>query len=155
MPATFTSVLADHIQKHTKLVCAEAKDGEQVKPGHIYIAPGDYHMLVIEKDGAEVISLVQSPPENYCRPAVDPMVKSLAATYKGSVLTVIFTGMGYDGTKGCQVLYEKGGQILAQDMETSVVWGMPGSVANAGICTDVLPLDRIADKVNNIAMGTK
>ena len=145
MPPTFTRIFAEHIQRITGRPTAEAIDGELVQRGRIYVAPGDFHMLV-EKTGDRRFSLriVQSPPVNFCRPAVDPMLKSLSAAYGGRVLTVILTGMGQDGLEGCRTLTGAGGTVIAQDEATSVVWGMPGAVAKAGLCSAVLPLAGIA-----------
>jgi two-component system chemotaxis response regulator CheB len=147
MPPTFTTILAEHISKQSGLVCKEAADGEKVEGGRIYIAPGNYHMTVEDAGEKKTISLNQDPPENFCRPAADPMLRSIVRAYGKKVLAVIFTGMGSDGLKGCQQVIEAGGTVLAQDEASSVVWGMPGAVAMAGICTQVLPLDRMAKAV--------
>ena len=148
MPSSFTSLLADHISKHSALACAEAVDGEPVKPGRVYLAPGDYHMVVAGTPAAPIIQINQDPPVNYCRPSVDPMLDSLAALYGPAVLTVILTGMGKDGLAGCRAVVEGGGSVIAQDAETSVVWGMPGAVARAGLANQILPLDRIAPLID-------
>ncbi|HET6159617.1 MAG TPA: chemotaxis response regulator protein-glutamate methylesterase [Dongiaceae bacterium] len=147
MPATFTTILAEHLGQASGMPAAEAKDGEPVVPGRIYVAPGDFHMTVQSEAGRKVLRLDKSPPENFCRPAVDPMLRSLAKAYNGKVLTVILTGMGQDGLKGGQELSAAGGVIAAQDEATSVVWGMPGSVASAGLCSAVLPLSDIGPYV--------
>lgn len=143
MPATFTTILAEHLAQASGMPAAEAKDGEPVVPGRIYVAPGDFHMTVQAESGHMVMRLDKNPPENFCRPAVDPMLRSLAKAYGGRVLTVILTGMGQDGLKGGQEVSAAGGVIAAQDEATSVVWGMPGAVANAGLCNAVLPLSDI------------
>lgn len=151
MPATFTTILAEHIGRVSKRPTAEGKDGEPVEPGKIYLAPGDNHM-VVETDGArKVIKLNKNPPENFCRPAVDPMFRSLAAAYGASVLGIVLTGMGADGAKGGKVLAEAGGTLLAQDEASSVVWGMPGATAQTGMCSAVLPVDKIAAEIARIA----
>lgn len=143
MPATFTKILAEHITQNTGLQAAEGEDGMIVQPGKVYVAPGGKHML-FQKEGLNLkIVLNDGPPENFCKPAVDPMMRSLIDIYGKKVLLVILTGMGHDGLQGGQLLIEKGGRLIAQDQETSVVWGMPGAVANAGICSAVLPIDRI------------
>ncbi|MEP3246964.1 MAG: chemotaxis response regulator protein-glutamate methylesterase [Sneathiella sp.] len=153
MPATFTAILAEHLTKIFGLPCAEAVDGEKVVGSRVYLAPGDWHMTV-EKEGADaVLRLNQDPPENYCRPAVDPMLRSLISVYGPRVLTVILTGMGHDGLKSCEVLSEAGGCLIAQDEPTSVVWGMPGAVATAGLCNSVLPLQDIPVAIENAIMG--
>jgi two-component system chemotaxis response regulator CheB len=147
MPATFTTILAEHLGQASGMPAAEAKDGEQVMPGRIYVAPGDFHMTVTVESGRKVLHLDKNPPENFCRPAVDPMLRSLAKAYNGKVLTVILTGMGQDGLKGGQELSAAGGVIAAQDEATSVVWGMPGAVASGGLCSAVLPLSDIGPYV--------
>jgi len=153
MPATFTAILAEHLTKISGIQCAEAIDGEKVQNNRVYVAPGDWHMTVV-KDGVDTkIKLNQNPPENYCRPAVDPMLRSLADVYGSRVLTVILTGMGQDGMKGCEQLAKAGGYVIAQDEETSVVWGMPGAVATAGLSNAVLPLNDIPAAVENALTG--
>ncbi len=151
MPATFTSILAEHIAAAAGRPAAEGKTGDPLERGHVYIAPGDHHMLV-ERDGAErVIRLTRSPPENYCRPSVDPMFASMAKIYGRNLLCAILTGMGHDGLVGAKAVIEAGGSILAQDEASSVVWGMPGAVATAGLCSAVLPLDEIALHVGKLS----
>jgi two-component system chemotaxis response regulator CheB len=147
MPATFTTILAEHLGQASGMPAAEAKDNEPVVPGRIYVAPGDFHMTVQVEGGRKVMRLDKNPPENFCRPAVDPMLRSLAKAYNGKVLTVILTGMGQDGLRGGRELSAAGGVIAAQDEATSVVWGMPGSVASAGLCSAVLPLSDIGPYV--------
>lgn len=147
MPATFTTILAEHLGQASGMPAAEAKDGELVMPGRIYVAPGDFHMTVHAEGGRKVLRLDKNPPENFCRPAVDPMLRSLAKAYNGKVLAVILTGMGQDGMKGGQELAAAGGVIAAQDEATSVVWGMPGAVASGGLCSAVLPLSDIGPYV--------
>ncbi len=149
MPPTFTAILAENIARHSGLTCREAVDGESVQDSTIYVAPGNYHMTVQRAGGGLVIALNQEPPENFCRPSVDPMLRSLVDIYGPKILTVIFTGMGADGLKGCQKVVEAGGTVYAQDEATSVVWGMPGAVATAGICTQVLPLGSMARAVRD------
>lgn len=148
MPPTFTRILAEHIAKSTPWPCREGVPGEPLKAGVIYLAPGDYHMVIETKNGLPCIALNQAPPENFCRPAVDPMLRSAVETYGGRVIATILTGMGSDGMKGCQTLVESGGTVVAQDEDSSVVWGMPGAVVRAGLCSAVLPLDQISDYVN-------
>jgi two-component system, chemotaxis family, protein-glutamate methylesterase/glutaminase len=107
-------------------------------------------MTVASPSGKPVISLNKNPPENFCRPAVDPMLRSIVAHYGRNVLTVILTGMGQDGLRGCEAVVSGGGSVLAQDEATSVVWGMPGAVATAGLCTQVLPLKEIGPAIRRI-----
>jgi two-component system chemotaxis response regulator CheB len=153
MPPTFTAILAEHMNRYAGRPAAEASDGEIVRGGRIYIAPGGLHML-FEASGAQtVIRLSDGPLENSCRPAVDPMLRGLSGIYKKKLLTVILTGMGYDGLKGCKVVADAGGAVLAQDQASSVVWGMPGAVAQAGICNAVLPLAQIGQAIGRIARG--
>ncbi len=152
MPATFTSLLAGHISRASSAPCAEAEDGEAILPGRIYLAPGDYHMFAESGDSGNVLRLTNSEPENYCRPAVDPMLRSLAVLYGPRLLVIILTGMGSDGHKGAEAVVAAGGSIVAQDEETSVVWGMPGAVATAGLCSAVLPLSDIAPYVRKLVV---
>lgn len=151
MPATFTTILAGHISRASGLEAAEGKDGDVIKGGQVYVAPGDYHMVVEGRGTQKVIRLNQNPPENFCRPSVDPMFRSIASVYGRRTLGVILTGMGSDGTKGGAMIVEAGGTIIAQDEATSVVWGMPGAVAQAGLCTAVLPIGDIGPYISRIA----
>lgn len=144
MPATFTTLLAEQLSRAGDRPCEEGRDGEPVKPGRCYIAPGGYHMTVAKTEGGAVIRLDQNPPENFCRPAVDPMFRSLAEVYGAGVLGLILTGMGADGAKGCQALHAAGARFAVQDEATSVVWGMPGAAAATGLTERILPLPEIA-----------
>lgn len=150
MPATFTSILAEHLGRTSGWPTAEAVDGEPVRAGRIYIAPGDFHMKVSTENGARVIRLTKEPPENFCRPAVDPMFRSVAQAFGAGVLGVILTGMGSDGTKGARAVVEAGGSVIAQDEATSVVWGMPGAAAAAGVCSAVLPLPELSTYLRRV-----
>lgn len=153
MPATFTAILADHLRRAIGRECREAEDGLKVEEGQVYIAQGGKHMA-IEKQGADVVVRVnENPPENYCRPAVDPLFRSVAAVYGPSALAVVLTGMGQDGLKGARSIVEAGGSLLAQDEASSVVWGMPGAVANAGLCSAILDLELLAPEVAKICAG--
>jgi two-component system, chemotaxis family, protein-glutamate methylesterase/glutaminase len=147
MPATFTPILAEHIGKLGGMPCAEAKDGEALQPGRLYLAPGNCHLLVHGARGALTARLSSDPPENFCRPSVDPMLRSAATACEGRVLVAMLTGMGQDGLAGTRRVIDAGGSVVAQDEATSVVWGMPGAVAQAGLCHAVLPLPRIAPKL--------
>lgn len=152
MPATFTTILAEHITRQCGIDAKEAKDGEPVVQGRCYIAPGDFHMLVAQRGGANVISLTKDPPENFCRPAVDPMMRSILKAYGGrKILACILTGMGQDGLKGCTDIVNGGGTLIGQDEASSVVWGMPGAVAQAGICSAILPLKEIGPYIRKFA----
>ena len=144
MPPTFTSILADHIKRSTGWECVEATDGLAVTPGRVHLAPGDFHMVAERSGAGVVVRLNKEPPENFCRPAVDPMLRSVVSVWGGHALAVILTGMGHDGRGGAEALVAAGGTVIAQDEATSVVWGMPGAVARAGLCSAILPLDEIA-----------
>jgi two-component system chemotaxis response regulator CheB len=119
----------------------------ELEPGKAWIAPGDFHLVVQREDGRVRTRVHQEPPENACRPAVDPLLRSAASVYGAACLTVILTGMGQDGLRGCEAIRAAGGQVLAQDEASSVVWGMPGHVARAGLADKVLPLPLIAGEV--------
>jgi two-component system chemotaxis response regulator CheB len=154
MPATFTALLAQHMTRYSGRPATEAQDGERIEPGHIYIAPGGKHLVVEQAAaGGTIIRLDDGPAENSCKPAVDPMLRSLARIFGDRLLTIILTGMGSDGLKGCEAVVHAGGRVLAQDRETSVVWGMPGAVAQAGLCREVLPLQQIGPAIMRIAGG--
>ncbi len=150
MPATFTSILAEHLTRLGGLPCAEAHDGEALQTGRIHLAPGGRHLLVEGRAGALRASLSDGPAENFCRPSVDPMLRSAAISCGGRVLVVMLTGMGHDGRDGTRAVVEAGGAALAQDEATSVVWGMPGAIVLAGLCHRVLPLPAIAAGVLNL-----
>jgi two-component system, chemotaxis family, protein-glutamate methylesterase/glutaminase len=151
MPATFTTILAEHIARGSGYPTAEGVDGEPVKEGRIYVAPGDFHMTIDGAGRDKVVRLSKTPPENFCRPSVDPMLRSLAAVYGGRILTIMLTGMGHDGLAGGRTVVDAGGTLIAQDEATSVVWGMPGSVATAGLCSAVLPVDEIGPYIAKFA----
>jgi len=153
MPPTFTTILAEHLARISGVECREAVQGELVVPGRIYVAPGDWHMTVEEEAGVKRIRLNQDPPENFCRPAVDPMLRSLIRVYGGQVLTLILTGMGADGLKGARAVVEAGGTVVAQDEASSIVWGMPGAVSTARLCSAVLPIGEIGQTIERMTMG--
>lgn len=152
MPPTFTTLLAEHISRASRMLCTEGKDGEAIVPGRVYLAPGDHHMIVEVRGGRKVIGINQNPPENFCRPAVDPMLRSMAPVFGMRVLVIILTGMGADGRMGAEDIVAGGGTVIAQDEATSVVWGMPGAVATAGLCSAVLPLHEIGPYVRKLAV---
>lgn len=143
----FTSILAEHITGLGGPPCREAQDGQRLLPGCIHLAPGNRHLLVARHGGVLIARLSDGEPENFCRPAVDPMLRSASEACVGRVLAVILTGMGQDGLLGTRALIEAGGTAIAQDEATSVVWGMPGAVARAGLCHAVLPMPDIATKL--------
>jgi len=143
MPAVFTEILATDLSRQTGLDIREGVDGEPVLTGRGYIAPGGYHMTVGGDADAPRIRLDQEPPINFCRPAVDPLFQSAARVYGGALIAAVLTGMGQDGARGAQAIASAGGRVIAQDEETSVVWGMPGAVSRAVPAADILPVDRI------------
>lgn len=143
MPATFTRILAQHITQHTQVPAFEGETGMVVEKGKVYVAPGGYHMTFERKNNEIQIVINDGPQENFCRPSVDPMLRSAINVWGPKFLTVILTGMGSDGLPGCRLVVEGGGRVVAQDQESSVVWGMPGAVATNGLCTAVLPLQEI------------
>ncbi|MBK7972633.1 MAG: chemotaxis-specific protein-glutamate methyltransferase CheB [Deltaproteobacteria bacterium] len=150
MPPLFTKLLAERLTATSSLRAAEAFDGAVPGPGTLWIAPGDFHMTVLRNGGAAqgaVLKLNQDPPENSCRPAVDPLFRSAAQAFGPRALGVVLTGMGQDGLRGARSLVEVGARVLAQDEATSVVWGMPGYVASEGLADKVLPLGEIAGEI--------
>ncbi len=151
MPATFTTILAEHITRVSGWPAKEAKDGEPLKGGNVYIAPGGFHMLVESKGVEQVLRVIDGPPENFCKPEVDPMFRSIAKVFGRRALAVVLTGMGSDGAKGGAEIVAAGGSVIAQDEETSVVWGMPGATAQSGICSAVLPLQDIGAFIKKAA----
>jgi two-component system chemotaxis response regulator CheB len=151
MPPIFTTVFAEHLQLQVGLPAREAIDGEPALPGRIYVAPGGRHMrLVRDRSEQAVLRLDDSPPVNFCRPAVDVLFRDAAAVFGASALAVVLTGMGSDGLHGARALVEAGGAVLAQDEATSTVWGMPGSIARGGLAQEVLPLQAIAPAVRSM-----
>ena len=147
MPATFTTILADHLGQATGWPASEAKEGMKLEPGSIYVAPGGLHMEAKEEGGHLYAHTHDAPPENFCRPAVDPLFRSVTKIFGNKILAVILTGMGHDGLKGARELTKAGSTLYAQDEETSVVWGMPGAVATAGLCTRILPIEQLGEAV--------
>jgi chemotaxis response regulator CheB len=147
MPALFTRMLAKHLDARAKVAVQEGSAGIKLQPGEAWIAPGDYHMTVVrDKDGVQ-LAVNQDPPEHSCRPAVDVLFRSVARTYGPHALAVVMTGMGSDGAIGARAIRQAGGEILIQDQASSVVWGMPGAVAAAGLADQILPLSAIAQEI--------
>ncbi len=148
MPPTFTALLAQHITQQTGVPCVEAAEGMLLEPGRAHIAKGGLHMLVKKNDQGQLcLTLNDGPQENFCKPAVDPMLRSLLPHFGRDILTVILTGMGSDGALGGKAVVEAGGYVFAQDQATSVVWGMPGAAAMAGICSAVTPIKELGPLV--------
>ncbi|MBB2924177.1 chemotaxis response regulator protein-glutamate methylesterase [Cellulomonas cellasea] len=147
MPPVFTRQLAARLDRATGGTVVEASGGEELRPGHVYVAPGDHHLeLQRSASGARTV-LTQGPPVNFCRPAVDVLFRSAVTVYGGDLLAVVLTGMGSDGRAGCEDVVAAGGTVYAQDERSSVVWGMPGAVATAGLAHRVLPLDQVAHTI--------
>jgi two-component system chemotaxis response regulator CheB len=155
MPPTFTAVLAEHLARVSKFPIREASDGEEVNAGAIYLAPGGKHMKVERRDGTAVIAIDDGPMVNFCKPAVDPLFASAAEVWGNKVLALVLTGMGSDGLAGAKEIVAAGGHVIAQDEETSVVWGMPGQVTNAGLCSAVLPLPEIGGRITRLFTGER
>jgi two-component system chemotaxis response regulator CheB len=153
MPPTFTAVLAEHLARVSKFPVREATDGEEVNAGAIYLAPGGKHMKVERRDGTAVIAIDDGPMVNFCKPAVDPLFASAAQVWGNKVLALVLTGMGSDGLAGAKEIVAAGGYVIAQDEETSVVWGMPGQVTTAGLCSAVLPLPEIGGRITRLFTG--
>lgn len=151
MPPTFTKILAEHITRQTGVEAVEAAAGDLAKAGRVHLAPGGFHMLAERKGTGVSLAITEDPPENFCRPAVDPMLRSLIPIYGSRLLVVILTGMGQDGLKGAEQVVAAGGGLMAQDAATSVVWGMPGAVSMAGICNAVLSVDSIGPEIQRLA----
>jgi two-component system, chemotaxis family, protein-glutamate methylesterase/glutaminase len=153
MPPTFTTVLAEHLARSSGRRVSEAEHDEPIVAGGIYVAPGGRHMRVVRGPTGPTIALGDDPPVNFCKPSVDPFLSSAAQVWGSSGLALVLTGMGSDGARGAADIAAAGGSVIAQDEETSVVWGMPRSVALAGLCSAVLPLYQIAAEVNRLFIG--
>jgi two-component system chemotaxis response regulator CheB len=155
MPPTFTTILAEHLARASHRPAREGIDGEIIKPGRIYLAPGGRHMRVVPQGAHAAIALDDGPPVNFCKPAVDPLFASAIDVWQGGILAVVLTGMGSDGMRGGKEIVAAGGSVIAQDEATSVVWGMPGAATHAGICAAVLPLGQIAPKLIQLFAGVR
>lgn len=153
MPATFTKIFAEHLGRAAGLPSAEGIDGEQIHAGKIYVAPGGRHMILERKGAFPVVKLTDGPEVNFCKPAVDPLFDSVAKCYGPATLAIVLTGMGSDGANGGVTIANAGGSVIAQDEETSVVWGMPGATAKIGACSEILPLKKIAPKLKQLITG--
>jgi two-component system chemotaxis response regulator CheB len=150
MPPLFTRLLAERLNTICQMPVEEAVQGALVQPGRILIAPGDFHMKLCSGEKVASVNLDQSPQQNFCRPAVDALFASSADVYSGAVLAVILTGMGQDGLRGVEILHARGASVIAQDEASSVVWGMPGAVVNAGLADSVLPLEDVVPEILRI-----
>jgi two-component system chemotaxis response regulator CheB len=147
MPPVFTRQFAQRLDRLSALRVVEAADGSPLVPGVAHLAPGDHHLVVRPTGRGMQTGLSQGPPENFCRPAVDPLFRSAVTAYDGAVLAVVLTGMGSDGRNGAAEIRSGGGTVIVQDQATSVVWGMPGAIAQAGLADEILPLDRIPEAI--------
>ena len=147
MPPLFTRLLAERLHSTCQMPVEEAGQGALVEGGKILIAPGDFHMKVAAYSGKVHVYLDQTPLQNSCRPAVDALFTSIGEVYGGAAIAVILTGMGQDGLRGTQILKAQGASVLAQDEASSVVWGMPGAVVNAGLADCVLPLEQVVPEI--------
>ncbi len=147
MPPLFTRLLAERLNTLARLEVREGKEGQKLQRGQVWIAPGDHHMTVVRKGNDFLLGLNHDPHENFCRPAVDVLFRSVAQTYGANVLAVVLTGMGSDGTQGAGAVREAGGEVIVQDEQSSVVWGMPGSVVAASHADRIFPLSGIATEV--------
>jgi two-component system chemotaxis response regulator CheB len=155
MPPAFTPILAEHLNRLGMMPCTEARDGEALVAGRIYLAPGDRHLVIEGGRSGLRARLTIDAPENFCRPSVDPMLRSAATVCDGRVLVAMLTGMGHDGLAGTTRIIEAGGAAIAQDEASSVVWGMPGAIAQAGLCHAVLPLPKIAPRLLEMLRGAR
>ena len=147
MPPIFTMLLAKRLSSKCALPVRECQAGEVLEPGCVWIAPGDYHMVVQQEPGRVRLQTNQAPRENFCRPSVDVLFRSVARVYGAAALGVILTGMGQDGLKGCHALCAVDSAVIVQDEASSVVWGMPGFVARAGLAQKILPLNQIGEEI--------
>src|SRR5262245_46610864 len=143
----FTRLLAERLSARSAVAVEEGRAGGVLRPGHAWLAPGDFHMAVARDGDRARVLLNQGPAENSCRPAADVLFRSVAQSFGPNVLAVVLTGMGQDGLRGSEAVRDAGGQIIVQDEPTSVVWGMPGFVARAGLADRVLPLGSVAPEI--------
>jgi two-component system chemotaxis response regulator CheB len=155
MPPTFTAILAEHLARAANQSAHEGVNGETIKPGTLYVAPGGKHMRLERQAETAAIVIGDDPPVHFCKPAVDPLFQSAATAFGPALLAVVLTGMGTDGTEGARDIAAGGGSIIAQDEASSVVWGMPGSAAHSGQCSAVLPLDEIAPRIVRLINGER
>ena len=155
MPATFTRFLAERLSLVCALPVREAAGGTKLQPGTVWIAPGDHHLILSGIRSNCSLQLIQTPPENSCRPSVDVLFRSVAQVFGEGCLAVIMTGMGQDGGRGAEVIRSSGGRVWAQDAATSVVWGMPGFVVENGLAQRVLPLSVIGREIVSAVQHTR
>jgi two-component system chemotaxis response regulator CheB len=154
MPPVFTGILAERLARATGRETKEGTEGERLSPGTIYVAPGDHHMTVVGAN-QPALRIGDEPPVHFCRPAVDPLFSSVAASFGPAALGIVLTGMGFDGAAGARAIAEAGGSVIAQDEASSVVWGMPGAAASVGACAAMLPPVEIAETVAKLIKGER
>ena len=154
MPPMFTAILAERLQRVTSREAKEGEDGEPVRPGTIYVAPGGHHMTVVRANGSR-LRISREAPVHFCRPAVDPLFASMAAEFGPATLGIVLTGMGHDGAAGARAIADRGGTVIAQDEASSVVWGMPGAAACVGACAAILPPAEIAATAAELLQGKR
>jgi len=153
MPHMFTALLAERLDARSPLRVSEAAPGQRVRRGDVLVAPGDRH-LEVRREGTQVVAdITKDPPENSCRPAADVLFRTAVRAYRGGVLGVVLTGMGFDGRRGAQEINEAGGWVIAQDRASSVVWGMPGGVVEAGVADEVHPLAELGPRITALVDG--
>ena len=155
MPNDFTNVMVSQIANATGLPTRAPTNGEQLMPGHIYIAPGGMHMKVLRVGASHMLAFSDTPPENFCKPSVDVLFRSVADSFGPGALGIVLTGMGSDGLAGAHKIAESGGSLIAQDEASSAVWGMPGAIARAGLASAIAPLDQIAHVVTDRLGGAR
>ena len=155
MPPAFTALLAEQLAKVSPMEAVEAEHGTPLLPGRIHLARGDHHMTVRRMNGVLCLALDQEAPENFCRPAVDPLFRSVAEVFRDRALAVVLTGMGHDGRQGGRAIVDAGGVVLAQDEASSVVWGMPGAVAAAGLASSLQTVPNLAQAVRALGKGDR
>jgi two-component system, chemotaxis family, protein-glutamate methylesterase/glutaminase len=155
MPPIFTRLLAERLASQSEIPVAEGSAGVDLTPGSAWIAPGNFHMIVSRAGLSCRLNLNQNAPEHSCRPAVDPLFRSVAEVFRANVLAVVMTGMGSDGVLGSQRIREAGGEVIIQDEPSSVVWGMPGLVYAAGQADAVYPLDALAPEITRRVLQSR
>jgi two-component system chemotaxis response regulator CheB len=155
MPPSFTTILAEHLGRVAGVPCHEPVDGEAIHAGTVYVAPGGKHMKVAQSADGPVVRITDDAPVNFCKPAVDPLFYSARDVWGSHLLAVVLTGMGSDGARGALAIAEAGGAVIAQDEDTSVVWGMPGATAHTGACSAILPLNSIAPQLVSLVTGAR
>ncbi len=147
MPKVFTKLLAERLASKSAIAVAEAADGDVLRPGSAWIAPGDFHLALERQPSRVLLRTHQDEPENSCRPSADVLFRSVADVFGRNALALVMTGMGQDGLRGCERIQEVGGRVVVQDQMTSIVWGMPGGVARAGLADKILPLEKLAREI--------